>query len=156
MGSKRYQVPKETNIAFTASNGIVYNYALKGLDGGISLYASGIDGTIHEYIFDDQNGSWNLQFTFPDTNGFSGAATWSTFSNATLYTASSSQTLELWYRDYDTTASGNSNGWQLGPSSHADLMQNGSICGQWGIAFQSASGLVQGSNFTSYADPEHT
>jgi len=156
VGSQGYQVPNETNIAFTASGGRTYNQTFNGIDGGVSLYAGGTDGTIHEYIFDGQDRSWNQGFTFPNTDGFSGAGIWSTSSNATLYTASSSQSLELWFRGYNDTSSGNGNRWQLGPSSHADLMQNGSICGQWGIAFQSASGIVQGSNFTEYADPGHT
>lgn len=156
VGSKGYKVPKETNIAFTAGGGITYNHNLNEIDGGINLYASGTDGTIHEYIFDNQNGTWDNGFTFPDTDGFSGAAIWSTSSNATLYTAGSSQSLELWFRDYSNNSSGDSNRWQLGPSSRADLMQNGSMCGQWGIAFQSAGGIVQGSNFTAYGDSGHT
>jgi len=156
VGSQNYKVPDKTNIAFAASGGERYNDTLKGIDGGVSLYATGTDGAIHEYVYDEQNGSWNNGFTFPNTDGFSGAGIWSTGSKATLYTASSSQSLELWFRDYNNTSGGNSNRWQLGPSSHAKLMQNGSMCGQWGIAFQSAGGIVQGSNFTVYDDPEHT
>jgi len=55
-----------------------------------------------------------------------------------------------------TPQAGDSNRWQLGPSSRADLMQNGSMRGQWGIAFQSASGIVQGSDFTAYGGSGHT
>lgn len=151
VGSKNYKVPNATNIAFAASCGKSYNHTLDGIDGGVSLYATGTDGTIHEYIYDCQYGTWDNGFTFLNTDGFSGAGFWSTGSKVTLYTASSGQSLELWSRDYKPTSSGNSNRWQLGPSSHADLMHNGSMCGQWGIAFQSAGGTVQGSNFTVYA-----
>ena len=156
VGGKGYKVPNATNIAFTASGGISYNHTLDGIDGGVSLYATGSDGTIHEYIYDEKNGTWDNGFTFPNTDGYSGAGIWLTNAVATLYTASSGQSLELWSRDYKTISSGNSNRWQLGPSSQANLMQNGSICGQWGIAFQRASGIVQGSNFTVYGDPENT
>ena len=156
VGSNRYKVPSQTSIAFTISRGRKYNTTINDLDGGISLYAAGTDGTIHEYIFDDENGAWSNGFTFPNTDGFSGASTWSTGSSAFFYAESSSQSLELWFRNYDSISDDNGNRWQLGPSSTASLMENGSMSGQYGIAFQSSSGVIQGSNFTTYVNPKNT
>jgi len=41
----------------------------------MSLYATGTNGSIHEYIFDDRTNSWTEGSTFLDTDGFSGAST---------------------------------------------------------------------------------
>jgi len=122
----------------------------------MSLYATGTNGTIHEYIFDDRTNSWTEGSTFPYTDGFSGASTWSEGPSSFLFTVSSSQSLEFWFRDYSAASSDDGNRWQLGPSSHVDLMQNGSVCGQTGVAFQSSSGFIQGSNFTDFTDPGET
>ncbi|KAI4199089.1 MAG: hypothetical protein LQ350_004844 [Teloschistes chrysophthalmus] len=152
VGNNGYKVPNSTNIAFTVSRGRKYNGTLDDLDGGLSLYASGTDGTIHEYIFNDQDGSWTEGFNFPGANGFSGASTWSLDARAFIYTVSSSNSLEFWYRNYSPMASVSDNRWQLGPSSHADLMRNASVCGQFGVAFQGSNGTIQGSNFTTFED----
>ncbi|KAL8691436.1 MAG: hypothetical protein Q9218_003338 [Villophora microphyllina] len=153
VGSNGYKVPNDTNIAFTASRGRRYNSTLNGIDGGLSLYATGTNGTIQEYLFDDQDGSWTDGFNFPGTDGSAGASTWSFYSYAYIYTMSSSGSLEFWYRDYNPMSSINNNRWQLGPSSHADFVQNGSVCGQFGVAFQSSNGMIRGSNFTNLEKP---
>ncbi|KAL8636413.1 MAG: hypothetical protein Q9228_006187 [Teloschistes exilis] len=121
VGNKGYKVPNSTNIAFTGSRGRKYNETLNDLDGGLSLYASAIDGTIQEYIFNNQDGSWTEGFNFPGANGLAGASTWSVDSKAFIYTPH-------------------------------DLMRNGSICGQYGIAFQGSNGTIQGSNFSTFQD----
>lgn len=152
VGNKGYKIPNSTNIAFTLSRGRKYNGTLNDLDGGLSLYASATDGTIQEYIFNDQDGSWTEGFNFPGANGLADASTWSLDSKAFIYTVSSSGSLEFWYRNYSPMVSVSDNRWQLGPSSHADLTRDGSVCGQFGVAFQGSNGSIQGSNFTTFQD----
>lgn len=156
VGSNGYKVPNKTNIAFTVSRGTEFNTSSNDLGGGLSLYASDTDGIILEYIFNDQDGSWSDGFTFSNTDGFSGATVYSVTSNAFLYALSSDQSMEFWWRNYNTSSSNNDNSWHLGPSSHDSVIQNVSMCAQYLIAFQGSSGMIQGSNFTASADPAGT
>lgn len=156
IGTQNYKVPNSTNIAFTVSRGRIYNQTLNDLDSGLSLYASNENGVIQEYIYDDQDESWSNGFTFPNTDGLSSASTWSEGPSAFIFTSRSDQSLELWYRDYNSTSADEDNRWKLGPSSQASLMPNGSICGQHGIAFQGTSGAIRGSNFSEFSDPTQT
>lgn len=158
LGAKGIKSRTKTNIAFTVSRGKQYNETSKNLGGGMTLYASGDDGVIHEYLFDDQHGTWSNGFTFPNTDGHSGASTWSEDTSAFIFAASSGSgnSLELWYRDYNNTSDNPNNKWQLGPSSSASLALNGGMCGQYGIAYQASSGLIQGSDFSGFSDPTQT
>ena len=142
-------MPNETSIAFTTTRGLKYNRTIDDLDGGLSLYAAASNGTIQEYIFNDQDENWNNGFTFTNTNGFFGASTWSVGSSAILTAASNSGAPELWTKIYSNTTNTVDKQWQLGPSSHAEILQNGSMCAQFDLAFQSSSGIIQGSTFST-------
>ena len=156
IGEQGYRVANSTTLIFAAARGKQYNQTLSDLDGGMGLYAGGTDGILHEYIYDEQDGSWSAGFTFPNTNGLGGASTWFTGSEAFLYVGGNDGTLELWYRDYNNTSTNQNNKWQLGPSSNASLFSNGSMCGQYGIAYQDSEGLIQGSNFSHLEDVSQT
>lgn len=150
VGTKNYKVPNDTNIAFALSRGWKYNATFNGLDGGLSLYASGTNGTIQEYLYDDQDKSWSDGFTFLNADGYRGANTWSTSGDAFMYTANEKGSLQYWYRDYKVGS-----GWALISSSHESLIQKGSMCGsQHHFAFQGSDGLIQGYNFTTNGSPE--
>ena len=58
VGAKKYQAPDETQFTFTVRKGIEFNRAKNELAGGLSLYASDWKGVVHEYIYDEQDGSW--------------------------------------------------------------------------------------------------
>ena len=156
VGSNRYEVPNQNSIAFTVSRGREFNTSSNDLGGGLSLYASSIDGTVHEYIFNDQDGSWSDGFTFTNSDGFGGASTYSITSNAFFFALGSDQTLELWWRSYNSSSSKPDNSWQLGPSSHDLVSHNASVCAQYIIAYQSSSGIIQGTEFSASADPAAT
>jgi len=156
VGSNGYKVPNQTNIAFTVSRGIKYNTSSNDLGGGLSLYASGTDGIIHEYIFNEQDGTWSDGFIFFNTDGFSGATVYSVTTNALFFALSNDQMMEFWWRNYNTSSSNHDNSWHLGQSSHDSVIQNVSMCAQYLIAFQGSSGMIQGSNFSSSADPAGT
>jgi hypothetical protein len=131
----------------------MFNTSSNDLGGGLSLYAGGIDGNIHEYIFDDQDGSWSNGFIFPDTDVFGGASTYSIAKNAYFFALGRHQAMDIWWRNYDPSPSNNDNTWHLGPSSPDSINGNASICAQFLIAFQGSSGMIQGSKFTGSADP---
>ncbi|OJD11048.1 hypothetical protein ACJ73_09624 [Blastomyces percursus] len=147
IGSKRYTVPARSSIAFTLARGRKYDSEKNDLVGGLTLFTTDTDGRVHEYIYNEEDESWSDGFVFPNTNGHGGASVWSINNYAFLFTLSNTQTIDLWWRDYDSQ-SANRTGWQLGPSSHADVMTDASMCGQFGFAYQGANGWIQGSNFT--------
>ena len=62
--------------------------------------------------------------------------------------------MELWWRNYNLSSGNNS--WHLGPSSHASVLQNTSMCVLFLLAYQSSSGIIQGSHFFPSADPGGT
>ena len=156
VGSNRYEVPNQNSIAFTVSRGREFNTSSNDLGGGLSLYASSTDGAVHEYIFNDQDGSWSDGFVFTNSDGFGGASTYSITSNAFFFALGSDQTMELWWRNYNSSSSKTDNSWHLGPSSHNPVFQNVSMCAQYIIAYQSSSGIIQGSEFSASADPGAT
>ena len=81
-------------------------------------------GTVHEYIFNDQDGSWSDGFVFTNSDGFGGASTYSIMSNAFFFALGSDQTMELWWQNYNSSSSKTDNSWHLGPSSHNPVSQN--------------------------------
>ena len=154
VGGNQYKVPNQNSIAFTASKGRELNTSLHVLGGGLSLYASGTDGIIHEYIFNDQDGSWSDDFIFSNSEGFGGAAIYSLGSAAFFYALASDQTMEFWWRDYNLSSGNNS--WHLGPSSNDTVLQNTSMCVLFMLAYQGSSGIIQGSDFSPSGDPGGT
>lgn len=154
VGGNQYKVPDQNSIAFTTSGGREYNTSSHVLGGGLSLYASGIDGIIHEYIFNDQDGSWSDEFEFPNSDGFGGAAIYTLGSDAFFIALASDQTMELWWRNYNLSSGNNS--WHLGPSSRDSVLQNTSMCALFMLAYQGSSGIIQGSDFSPAADPGGT
>ena len=156
VGGNQYKVLNQNSLAFTVSRGREFNTSSNDLGGGLSLYASGTDDIVHEYIFNDQDGSWSDGFIFSSSDGFGGATTYSISSNAFFFALGSDQTMELWWRNYNSSSSNFDNSWQLGPSSHDSVLQNASMCVQFMIAYQGSGGIIQGSNFTGSADPAGT
>ncbi|KAK2792900.1 hypothetical protein FQN52_002578 [Onygenales sp. PD_12] len=73
VGGKQYAVPAQSSIAFTVARGIRYDAAKKGIGGGFSLFASGTDGHMREYLYSDDDESWTDGSTFTSTNGYGGA-----------------------------------------------------------------------------------
>ncbi|KAK2798538.1 hypothetical protein FQN50_008806 [Emmonsiellopsis sp. PD_5] len=150
VGDKRYAVPAQSSIAFTTARGIRYDAKKPGLGGGLSLFASGTDGHMHEYLYNEDDESWTDGSTFASTNGYGGASVWSQNNLAYLFTLGNTQLIDLWWRDYnDTESQNNGDAWHLGPSSNAAVMANASMCGQYDFAYQAANGRIQGSNFTT-------
>ncbi|KAK2732405.1 hypothetical protein FQN55_004129 [Onygenales sp. PD_40] len=165
VGSKKYTVPAESSIAFTIARGRLYDAEELDIGGGLTLFASGTDGQVREYIYNDDDDSWSDGFTFAGTNGSGGACMWSQDTRGYLFMLGESQTLDFWYRNYTVTTSGQEgerggeeeveNSWQLGPSSGAAVMADTSMCGaHTSFAFQGADGMIQGSNFTTVTDME--
>ena len=150
VGDNQYKVPDQNSIAFTVSGGRELNTSSHVLGGGLSLYASGTDGIIHEYIFNDQDGSWSDGYIFSNLDGFGGASIYSLGSYAFFFALASDQTMELWWRDYNLTSGNNS--WHLGPSSHDSVLQHTSMCALFMLAYQGSSGIIQGSDFSPSAD----
>ncbi|KAK2805873.1 hypothetical protein FQN51_008647 [Onygenales sp. PD_10] len=150
VGNKHYAVPAQSSIAFTTARGIRYDTKKPGLGGGLSLFASGTDGHMHEYLYNEDEESWTDGSTFASTNGYGGASVWSQNNYAYLFTLGNTQLIDLWWRDYnDTQSKNNGDAWHLGPSSNAAVMANASMCGQYDFAYQAANGRIQGSNFTT-------
>ena len=146
IGLQNYTVADSTSVAFTAARGIQYDQALDDLNGGFSLYAGGADGIIHEYMFNYSDGNWHRGFDFSNTNGLSGAYTWSLSSKAFLYAADNGGHLYYWYRDYNNTSDNQDNHWQTGPNSPDSLYHNGSVCGQFQISYQDSNGFIRGNS----------
>ncbi|KAL6719480.1 hypothetical protein ACLMJK_003720 [Lecanora helva] len=152
-----HKVPNATNLAFTVSLGNAYTGPRVGLDGGLGLYATGLDDKIHEYLWSDSDGSWSEGFIFPDSDGRYGASVWSDGTILFFFAVSSStEALTLWWRDYNSSSSENANTWHLGPSSHAKLAENSSVCGIFGVIWQDTRGALRASNFTSFDNPGQT
>ncbi|EQL35949.1 hypothetical protein BDFG_02547 [Blastomyces dermatitidis ATCC 26199] len=95
----------------------------------------------------EEDDRWSDGSVFPNTDGHGGASVWSLNSYAYLFTLRNTQTIDLWWQDYNSQ-SVDRNSWQLGPSSHAVVMANASMCGQFAFAYQGAKEWIQGNNFT--------
>ncbi|KAL2368760.1 hypothetical protein BDBG_08166 [Blastomyces gilchristii SLH14081] len=95
----------------------------------------------------EEDDRWSDGSVFPNTDGHGGASVWSLNSYAYLFTLRNTQTIDLWWQDYNSQ-SVDRNSWQLGPSSHAAVMANASMCGQFVFAYQGAKEWIQGNNFT--------
>lgn len=141
----QYKVPNSSSIAFALNRGIRYSEKAKDIVGGLSLYASDTGGTIREYIWDDQKGTWQDGFTFNKTDGYAGATIWTEFAITYLFTLGSSQSMQLWWRDYNAKK----NSWNLGPSSPFAASRNTSMCSLVGFTFQAPDGTIRGTNLTN-------
>ena len=74
------------------------------------LYAGGSHGLVQEYAYTHANNSWAVGFTFPDTNGYAGiSGTWFPYqlTMATLMMMNTNDELELWWKDTNSSATGN-------------------------------------------------
>ncbi|PGH00631.1 hypothetical protein AJ79_08147 [Helicocarpus griseus UAMH5409] len=149
VGNKRYIVPSQSSIAFTLARGRMFDTDRKDLGGGLTLFASDTEGRVVEYIYNENDESWNKGFTFANSNGYGSASVWSQANRAYLFTLSEAQLIGFWWRDYDDSENEDRNTWHLGPSSHAAVAANASMCGQYAFAYQAANGKIQGSNFTT-------
>ena len=164
IGSLGYEVSTKANIIFILSRGRKYDKKSNDLNGGLSLYATGPDEIIHEYVFNDADWSWEDAFTFPITQGSGGggeASIWSRDSFAYLFTSISTagnenQAITLWWRDYAGTVENKANAWHQGPTSPTLAARQGGMCGQYAFAFQGADGAIRGSNFTQLDRPSLT
>lgn len=140
-----YKVPSSSNIAFTLNRGIGFNEKANDMVGGLSLYASDTDGTIREYTWDDKKDIWHDGFIFNHTDGYGGATIWAAAAVSYLFTLGSGQSMQIWWRDYNDKRGS----WNLGPSSHAAVMQNTSMCSLVGFAFQAPDGTVRGTSLAN-------
>ncbi|PGH35371.1 hypothetical protein GX50_01835 [[Emmonsia] crescens] len=151
VGSKRYTVPKQSSIAFTVSSGSMYDPERNQLGGGLALIASTADGQVQEYIYNGRDESWSEGVIFTNADGYGGASVWSQQNFAHLFTLNKAQSIDFWWRDYKKPEES----WQLGPSSHAAVMENASMCGQFSFTYVGSNGKIWGSNFTSLSEPKN-
>ncbi|KAI4198524.1 MAG: hypothetical protein LQ348_002011 [Seirophora lacunosa] len=150
IGEKGYNVPSSPpSIAFAVSPGRKFNSTMSCIDGGLSLFSGTETGSIQEYIYDDEDGTWSHGYTFPNTDGSRGASVFSSQTDVLLFAANNDQDIMFWSRRYDSAATTQ---WKAGPTSSYSLASNGSMCGVYDVVFESPKGRIQGSNFPSQAD----
>ena len=81
---------------------------------GLRLYYGGVDGFVHELVYDSGEGVWSKQFKFLDSNGNGGIAH-SVYHNspgiAQLYMLDTQNAIRLWNTNFTGTAT---NYWALG------------------------------------------
>ena len=81
---------------------------------GLRLYYGGVDGFVHELVYDSGEGVWSKQFTFQDSNGNGGIAH-SVYHDspgiAQLYMLDTQNAIRLWNFNFTGTAT---NYWALG------------------------------------------
>ena len=81
---------------------------------GLRLYYGGVDGLVHELVYDSGEGVWSKQFQFQDSNGNGGIAH-SIYKDspgiAQIYMLDTQNAIRLWNFNFTKTAT---NYWALG------------------------------------------
>lgn len=74
---------------------------------GLGLYYGGVDGLVHELVYDSVEGVWSKQFQFQDSNGNGGIAH-SVYNDspefAQLYMLDTQNAIRLWNSNFTRTA----------------------------------------------------
>ncbi|MCJ1235133.1 hypothetical protein MMC14_003097 [Varicellaria rhodocarpa] len=128
IGSQSIQVPNQHTVALAIRFGIQFNSTINALDSGLALYAGGIDGLVHEYLYSEANNTWNHGFTFPQSNGYAGASV----------TVPGSSTTTPW----------------LSADSISSLLPNSSQCTNKNDFYQSSNTHIMRSGWTGIANTQ--
>ena len=108
VGQSNFRAPKTSGIALAVCWSSDWYGRRPGLSEGLRLFAGGLDGLVHEYTWTLTENKWQAGFTFPNTNGFAGAACWPGGGLTNLYLQNSKSHLEVWWKDFDIAQSNTS------------------------------------------------
>ena len=120
---------------------------------GVWLFAAGTEGLVHEYIYNTTTKAWRAGFTFPTSDGFSGAYASRLNSYMIVTLVNSTRHISQWGR------ARNNGTWELvtddsnGVSDYnATLAVNTSICAPNNIFFQDSRALINVCGFLNVGD----
>ena len=103
IGSLNIQAVDTPNAAFDVCGDSLGYGSNVGNTPQVRLYIGEQDGLVHEYILDQDSNKWFTGYIFLNSNGNGGAVCWPGVISY-LYMQNSQDTLQLWWKDYNSTA----------------------------------------------------
>ncbi|SLM41057.1 hypothetical protein LPUS_11955 [Lasallia pustulata] len=115
---------------------------------GLRLYIGEQDGLVHEYILDQDSNKWSTGYIFLKSNGNAGAICWPGVISY-LYMQNSQETLQLWWKDYNSDAINSTthppSGWVEGSlAAGLDVRPNSSLAVSYHAYFQDSKSRIFG------------
>lgn len=148
VGDYKFTVPRESDLAFTASYGIDWNSTTGQIDDGISLYLCDEHNDLVECSYNIFDSKWTGSFTFRDL-GCRMATTSAWNSSRYLLTPTDNDHLQIWWRNYKTDG----DSWHKG-SNFDSIAPNKTYCSDGTLfAYQATDGSINGSYLILVEEP---